>query len=152
MKILNPWCIILCVVVKWSPGWKGATLPYLEHFILFFVTNSFFYNICSSSDDGTCRIWDARSSQCKPRIYQPKPSDALTGQFIDFTFFFNCFSVTLVDSHQLLYLPQGRATLLQIMDHLQAMVHKAIKYFVVLTMQMELSLSLVAPTRLLGYV
>ncbi|CAK7348421.1 unnamed protein product [Dovyalis caffra] len=33
-----------------------------------------------SSDDGTCRIWDARYSQCSPRIYVPKPSDALTGK------------------------------------------------------------------------
>ncbi|XP_024019306.1 bromodomain and WD repeat-containing protein 3 [Morus notabilis] len=38
------------------------------------------FQLLSSSDDGTCRIWDARSSQCKPRIYQPKPSDALSGK------------------------------------------------------------------------
>ncbi|KAK9280865.1 hypothetical protein L1049_003756 [Liquidambar formosana] len=34
------------------------------------------YQLLSSSDDGTCRIWDARYSQCSPRIYLPKPSDA----------------------------------------------------------------------------
>ncbi|XP_021609928.1 uncharacterized protein LOC110613189 isoform X5 [Manihot esculenta] len=35
------------------------------------------YQLLSSSDDGTCRIWDARYSQCSPRIYVPKPSDAI---------------------------------------------------------------------------
>ncbi|XP_024044381.1 bromodomain and WD repeat-containing protein 1 isoform X3 [Citrus clementina] len=35
-------------------------------------------NICRSSDDGTCRIWDARYSQYSPRIYLPKPPDAIT--------------------------------------------------------------------------
>lgn len=38
------------------------------------------YQLLSSSDDGTCRIWDARYSQCSPRIYLPKPSDAITGK------------------------------------------------------------------------
>ncbi|XP_048336119.2 uncharacterized protein LOC107406056 isoform X1 [Ziziphus jujuba] len=38
------------------------------------------YQLLSSSDDGTCRIWDARYSQCNPRIYLPKPSDNLTGK------------------------------------------------------------------------
>ncbi|XP_074316032.1 uncharacterized protein LOC141652459 [Silene latifolia] len=33
------------------------------------------YQLLSSSDDGTCRIWDARNSQCKPRIYVPKPAE-----------------------------------------------------------------------------
>ncbi|XP_024044380.1 bromodomain and WD repeat-containing protein 1 isoform X2 [Citrus clementina] len=37
-------------------------------------------NICRSSDDGTCRIWDARYSQYSPRIYLPKPPDAITGK------------------------------------------------------------------------
>lgn len=36
------------------------------------------YQLLSSSDDGTCRIWDARNSQCKPRIYVPKPVDSGT--------------------------------------------------------------------------
>ncbi|XP_062143501.1 uncharacterized protein LOC133851186 isoform X2 [Alnus glutinosa] len=40
------------------------------------------YQLLSSSDDGTCRIWDARYSQCKPRIYIPKPSDVLNGKSI----------------------------------------------------------------------
>ncbi|XXG46868.1 hypothetical protein AAC387_Pa02g1599 [Persea americana] len=33
-----------------------------------------------SSDDGTCRIWDARNSQCAPRVYIPKPPDAIAGK------------------------------------------------------------------------
>ncbi|OVA02540.1 Bromodomain [Macleaya cordata] len=38
------------------------------------------YNLLSSSDDGTCRIWDARYSQLSPRIYIPKPTDATAGK------------------------------------------------------------------------
>ncbi|KAL6193665.1 hypothetical protein ACLB2K_034749 [Fragaria x ananassa] len=38
------------------------------------------YHLLSSSDDGTCRIWDARNSQVTPRIYIPKPSDTTTGR------------------------------------------------------------------------
>ncbi|KAK9684998.1 hypothetical protein RND81_10G248400 [Saponaria officinalis] len=37
------------------------------------------YQLLSSSDDGTCRIWDARNSQCKPRIYVPKPAEVGSG-------------------------------------------------------------------------
>ncbi|XP_009598019.1 uncharacterized protein [Nicotiana tomentosiformis] len=33
------------------------------------------YQLLSSSDDGTCRIWDARYSQCVPRVYSPRPKD-----------------------------------------------------------------------------
>ncbi|KAF5203510.1 Bromodomain and wd repeat domain-containing protein, partial [Thalictrum thalictroides] len=33
-----------------------------------------------SSDDGTCRIWDARLSQASLRIYVPKPSDPVIGK------------------------------------------------------------------------
>ncbi|WCJ23351.1 WD40/YVTN repeat-like-containing domain Bromodomain [Euphorbia peplus] len=33
------------------------------------------YQLLSSSDDGTCRIWDARNSSFTPRIYKPRPSD-----------------------------------------------------------------------------
>ncbi|KAK6161017.1 hypothetical protein DH2020_004398 [Rehmannia glutinosa] len=39
-----------------------------------------FYQLLSSSDDGTCRIWDARYSQFTPRIYVPRPSDAVAGR------------------------------------------------------------------------
>ncbi|KAF6143342.1 hypothetical protein GIB67_001286 [Kingdonia uniflora] len=38
------------------------------------------YHLLSSSDDGTCRIWDARYSQPSLRIYLPKPSDASVGK------------------------------------------------------------------------
>ncbi|KAL0414816.1 UNVERIFIED_CONTAM: PH-interacting protein [Sesamum radiatum] len=38
------------------------------------------YQLLSSSDDGTCRIWDARYSQFSPRIYVPKPSEIVTGR------------------------------------------------------------------------
>ncbi|MQL90865.1 hypothetical protein Taro_023465 [Colocasia esculenta] len=38
------------------------------------------YQLLSSSDDGTCRIWDARYSQSTPRVYIPKPPDAIPGK------------------------------------------------------------------------
>lgn len=38
------------------------------------------YQLLSSADDGTCRLWDARYSQFKPRIYLPKPPDLVAGK------------------------------------------------------------------------
>ncbi|RCV45152.1 hypothetical protein SETIT_9G430500v2 [Setaria italica] len=38
------------------------------------------FQLLSSSDDGTCRIWDARYSQQPPRVYTPKPPDVATGK------------------------------------------------------------------------
>ncbi|XP_050237494.1 uncharacterized protein LOC126687133 isoform X2 [Mercurialis annua] len=38
------------------------------------------YQLLSSSDDGTCRIWDARYSQCNPQIFVPRPSDGFSGK------------------------------------------------------------------------
>ncbi|KAA8527385.1 hypothetical protein F0562_034900 [Nyssa sinensis] len=38
------------------------------------------YQLLSSSDDGTCRIWDARYSQFSPRIYVPRPPDSVAGK------------------------------------------------------------------------
>ncbi|CAL1397384.1 unnamed protein product [Linum trigynum] len=38
------------------------------------------YQLLSSSDDGTCRIWDARSSVTSPRVYAPRPSDSAAGK------------------------------------------------------------------------
>ncbi|CAL5184297.1 unnamed protein product [Lathyrus oleraceus] len=35
------------------------------------------YQLLSSSDDGTCRIWDARHTQSNPRLYVPKPFDSV---------------------------------------------------------------------------
>ncbi|XP_015380681.2 uncharacterized protein LOC102628602 isoform X1 [Citrus sinensis] len=46
--------------------------------IAFSPRPSAIYQLLSSSDDGTCRIWDARYSQYSPRIYLPKPPDAIT--------------------------------------------------------------------------
>ncbi|KAE8696992.1 protein PROLIFERA-like isoform X1 [Hibiscus syriacus] len=40
---------------------------------------AFAFQLLSSSDDGTCRIWEARYSHCSPRIYLPKPSEVATG-------------------------------------------------------------------------
>ncbi|KAK7356332.1 hypothetical protein VNO80_15601 [Phaseolus coccineus] len=40
---------------------------------------SVIYQLLSSSDDGTCRIWDARNSH-NPRIYVPRPQDAINGK------------------------------------------------------------------------
>ncbi|WOL15991.1 PH-interacting protein-like [Canna indica] len=41
------------------------------------------YQLLSSSDDGTCRIWDSRQSNAMPRIYIPKPPDSLAGKNTD---------------------------------------------------------------------
>ncbi|CAI0626323.1 unnamed protein product [Linum tenue] len=38
------------------------------------------YQLLSSSDDGTCRIWDSRSSAISPRVYAPRPSDSAAGK------------------------------------------------------------------------
>ncbi|KAK2457064.1 WD40 domain-containing protein [Trifolium repens] len=37
------------------------------------------YQLLSSSDDGTCRVWDARTAR-NPCVYVPGPSDAITGK------------------------------------------------------------------------
>lgn len=54
-----------------------SSLPFfcVKSLFIYFVI---FY-IYRSSDDGTCRIWDARYSQSTPRIYAPKPSDVVAG-------------------------------------------------------------------------
>ncbi|XP_038719342.1 PH-interacting protein-like isoform X2 [Tripterygium wilfordii] len=38
------------------------------------------YHLLSSSDDGTCRIWDVRNSSPGPRIYVPKPAGSISGK------------------------------------------------------------------------
>ncbi|CAK9145214.1 unnamed protein product [Ilex paraguariensis] len=48
--------------------------------IAFSPRPSSMYQLLSSSDDGTCRIWDARQIQCSPRIYLPKPTDTVAGK------------------------------------------------------------------------
>ncbi|XP_047310637.1 bromodomain and WD repeat-containing protein 1 [Impatiens glandulifera] len=37
------------------------------------------FHLLSSSDDGSCRIWDTRFSQINPRIYVPRPPDSSAG-------------------------------------------------------------------------
>ncbi|XP_047315948.1 bromodomain and WD repeat-containing protein 3-like [Impatiens glandulifera] len=37
------------------------------------------FQLLSSSDDGTCRIWDAKNPKSSPQIYRPKPTDTKTG-------------------------------------------------------------------------
>ncbi|KAM7258435.1 hypothetical protein ACFE04_014176 [Oxalis oulophora] len=44
--------------------------------ILFSPRPTTVYQLLSSSDDGTCRLWDVRNSQLQPRIYMPKPPDS----------------------------------------------------------------------------
>ncbi|XP_056694700.1 uncharacterized protein [Spinacia oleracea] len=48
--------------------------------IAFSPRPSAIYQLLSSADDGTCRLWDARYSQIKPRIYLPKPTDLVAGK------------------------------------------------------------------------
>ncbi|PON61920.1 Guanine nucleotide-binding protein, beta subunit [Parasponia andersonii] len=48
--------------------------------IAFSPRPGFIFQLLSSSDDGTCRLWDARSSQLSPRIYVPRPSDSVAGK------------------------------------------------------------------------
>lgn len=123
---------------------------FLNHFALLVILHN---NLYRSSDDGTCRVWDARSSQCPPQIYMPKPPGTLTGSIMLLTccligsLLFGRCKITSCE----IYL-QGRAILVQVLGPPQVTVHKAIRYFVVLTMPMELLLSPVALTLLQGCV
>lgn len=56
-------------------GHKGAVTA-----IAFSPRPSSLYQLLSSSDDGTCRIWDARNSQVPPRIYIARPPDPTAGK------------------------------------------------------------------------
>nr|KYP35904.1 PH-interacting protein [Cajanus cajan] len=53
------------------------------------------YQLLSSSDDGTCRIWDARYTQSSPRLYVPRPPDSVIGKSSGPS------SSTLPQSHQI---------------------------------------------------
>lgn len=53
------------------------------------------YQLLSSSDDGTCRIWDARNSQLSPRVFIPRPPDT-TGRANDSS------TSTVYQNHQIL--------------------------------------------------
>ncbi|KAL9225130.1 hypothetical protein vseg_001088 [Gypsophila vaccaria] len=48
--------------------------------IFFSPRPSAVYQLLSSGDDGSCRLWDARYSQFKPRIYVPRPPDPNAGK------------------------------------------------------------------------
>lgn len=48
--------------------------------IAFSPRPSSMYQLLSSSDDGTCRIWEARNSQVAPRIYIARPRDPAAGK------------------------------------------------------------------------
>lgn len=67
-SIQDPW------IFSWELGMFYTASGLVISYLLFFG------NLCRSSDDGTCRIWDARYSQWLPRIYVPSPSDASTGK------------------------------------------------------------------------
>lgn len=73
--IIRVWRLPDGVPISVLRGHTGAVTA-----IAFSPRPSSLYQLLSSSDDGTCRIWDARSSQCSPRIYLPKPSDAVAGK------------------------------------------------------------------------
>ncbi|KAK6913693.1 WD40 repeat [Dillenia turbinata] len=51
------------------------------------------FQLLSSSDDGTCRIWDARNSNISPRIYVPRPTESVAGR--------NQSASTSAQSHQI---------------------------------------------------
>ncbi|CAN4091708.1 unnamed protein product [Withania somnifera] len=53
------------------------------------------YQLLSSSDDGTCRIWDVRYSQFTPRLYIPKPPEIVAGKNTGPS------SSTVLQSHQI---------------------------------------------------
>ncbi|KAJ3669562.1 hypothetical protein LUZ60_011512 [Juncus effusus] len=57
---------------------KGHTLAVTA--ITFSPRPSAVYQLLSSSDDGTCRIWDARHSQQSLRVYVPKPVENPAGR------------------------------------------------------------------------
>ncbi|XP_051118937.1 uncharacterized protein LOC127243109 isoform X2 [Andrographis paniculata] len=59
------------------------------------------YQLLSSSDDGTCRLWDARYSQCRPRVYVPKPTDSIAGMNNGLSSVGTSSSISL-QSHQIL--------------------------------------------------
>ncbi|KAG8389559.1 hypothetical protein BUALT_Bualt02G0241800 [Buddleja alternifolia] len=59
------------------------------------------YQLLSSSDDGTCRIWDARYSNRHPHVYVPKPIVATAGTSSGLPSA-GASSSTALESHQIL--------------------------------------------------
>lgn len=72
----------VCVNI-WFLSLYFVGLGFVSSLSFFWVSHSFIYFVIfciyRSSDDGTCRIWDARHLQSTPRIYAPKPSDVIAG-------------------------------------------------------------------------
>lgn len=104
-------------------------------------------NISRSSDDGTCRIWDARQSNCRPRVYLPRPITAVSGRKS------SCFFVLLPQFYLLdsELLQERAAVFIRLMCRHPVVLLIAIKSYVVPTMLMELSSSLGALTLMQGY-
>ncbi|XP_050376385.1 uncharacterized protein LOC126793802 isoform X2 [Argentina anserina] len=73
--VIRVWCLPDGCPISVLQGHTGAVTA-----IAFSPRPNTNYQLLSSSDDGTCRIWDARYSQYRPRIFMPKPSDPLTGK------------------------------------------------------------------------
>ncbi|XP_020529700.1 bromodomain and WD repeat-containing protein 1 isoform X2 [Amborella trichopoda] len=71
--IIRVWRLPDGVPISVLRGHTGAVTA-----IAFSPRPSAVYQLLSSSDDGTCRIWDARHSQSSPRIYIPKPPDPIS--------------------------------------------------------------------------
>lgn len=110
-----------------------------------------FSYLCRSSDDGTCRIWDARYSQWLPRIYVPNPLDAGTGkEVVHYYVLFNVIKCSVIDF--IGSFSQEKAIFHLLTRHLQAMHQRVIKYYVVRTMLMEPFSSRVALTAMRGSV
>ncbi|KAI8561797.1 hypothetical protein RHMOL_Rhmol04G0369300 [Rhododendron molle] len=72
--IIRVWRLPDGVPISVLRGHTGAVTA-----IAFSPRPSSVYQLLSSSDDGTCRIWDARYSQFPPRIYVPRPPDSSAG-------------------------------------------------------------------------
>ncbi|VFQ68660.1 unnamed protein product [Cuscuta campestris] len=60
------------------------------------------YQLLSSSDDGTCRVWDARYSQCTPRVYLPRQTDVTSGMNGVFRSSNSSLSANALEPHQIL--------------------------------------------------
>lgn len=67
--LLCHYSCLYVVLIFYLRVWKR----YRISFVTFVSCLSPMLNLCRSSDDGTCRIWDARGAQFAPRIYVPRP-------------------------------------------------------------------------------
>nr|XP_016489065.1 PREDICTED: PH-interacting protein-like [Nicotiana tabacum] len=88
--IIRVWRLADGLPISVLRGHTGAVTA-----IAFNPRPSSIYQLLSSSDDGTCRIWDSRYSQFTPRLYIPKAPETVAGK--------NTFpsSSTVLQSHQI---------------------------------------------------